>query len=371
MANIMRWGLLLLLLGWWGAGPGTASAAVQSNPNAPPPDTLVITSEPPGAAVTVLVDETDVFRIKAGQEFKPTDLQGVTPWQVKLTNNKMGRYFIEFKKGGYEPEYKQVDVEEVAAEGVSEGRKTAAKVLDIAGQAVGMFAKKSDKVQDGLSKGSQFLETDFGDGSPQLKFNPNPMHAVLKPQAPGAAQLATGAAPTPVDPKAGTFIPRDAADRTLARVQAPAAPQAPGQAQTAQAYEISCLFSSLVLEDQPVLAEVQRPICAKLGPAGKILVVQGEPQRLRCASLLQALEQQGKRISFSEGVMYLGEVMFNFEEGAYIVAREPGTLVGCGISRDDEESGGRPRTRKSKRASRKSEPPPEKVQGPADQEEDD
>jgi len=358
MAKIMKLGLMLLLMGLWGAGagPGTTPAAAQSQPADVAPVTLVITSEPPGAAVAILVDETDVFRIKAGQEFKPTGMQGVTPWQIKLKNNKMSRYFIEYKKDGYEPEYKQVDVEEVAAEGVSKERKTAATVLDIAGQALSMFKKVDPKVQDGIGMGSKVLETDMGDGSPQLKFSPNPVHALLKRQAPGAtAKPAPGAA----------------ADTTLAKVQDPTAPPAPGQTQTAQAYEIVCLFNSLVLDDKPVLAESQRPICAKFGPAGQTLVFQSELQRLRCASLLQALEQQGKRIAFSEGVLYLGEVAFQFEEGAYIVAREPGTLVGCGISRDDEESGGKRGTRKSKRELRESKTRQEKAQASADEEDDD
>jgi hypothetical protein len=355
MANILKLALALLWLG----NAGAASAAVQSNPNAPPPDTLVLTSEPPGAAVSVMVDETDVFRLKAGHEFKPTGQQGVTPWQVKLTNNKNGRYFLEFKKGGYEPEYRQVDVEEVAAEGGSEGRKTAARVLDIAGQAVSMFKKVDPRVQEGLSKGSQFLETELGDGAPQLKFSPNPVHVVLKPQA------ATATGPSSPVP-AGEW-----GDRPLARRQAPAAPAAPGPPQTAQAYMLSCLFSDLVLDDKPVLAEIQRPVCAKFDPAGKIVVVRGDPQRLRCTALLQALEHQGERIAFSEGVLYLGEVVFSFEEGAYIVARGPGNLVGCGISRDDGESGGKRGSRRGKKELSQIEAPPEEVQAPAAEEEDD
>ncbi len=357
MAKIMKLGLMLILMGLWGAGagPGTTPASAQSQPAEVATVTLVITSEPPGAAVAILVDETDVFRIKAGQEFKPTGMQGVTPWRVKLKNTKMGRYFIEYKKDGYEPEYKQVDVEEVAAEGVSKERQTAAKALDIAGQALSMFKKVDPKVQDGLGMGSKVLETDMG-GGPQLKFSPNPVHALLKRQASGAtAKPAPGAA----------------ADTTVAKVQPPTAPPAAAQTQTAQAHEIVCLFSSLVLDDKPVLAESQLPICAKFGPAGKILVFQGESQRLRCASLLQALEQQGKRITFSEGVLYLGEVTFQFEEGAYIVARGPDTLVGCGISRDDEESGGKRGTRRSKRELREIKTRQEKAQASADEEDDD
>ncbi len=342
MARPSKWGLRLLVIGLCGAGIFSATlAAAQGQPANVPPNTLVVTSDPPGATVTLWVDETDVFRIKAGDEFKNTGIRGTTPWQVNLKNNKMARYFIEYIKDGYEPITKQVDIEEAAVEGVSKERKAAAAVLGLAGQAAGIFSKDA-RVQDGIGMGSRAMETDYTGGGVQLQFSPNPVHVVLKRLTPGPAASAPGAAP---------------ADTTLAKVPAektPAKAPVPGQPQGAQAFVISCLFRSLVLDDKIVLAESQRPVTAKFGPVGEFLVMEGDPKKLRCEALLNDLIQKGMRVCFSKGLLYLGEFVFSFEDGAYIVYRDSGQLVGCGISIVDDEDDGKHKARKSKREQRKS-----------------
>lgn len=329
--------MLLLFTVFVGAGLATPPA-VQAQTSEVPPDTLVVTSVPPGAAAAVWVDAAD------GQELTNTGINGTTPWQVKLKNNKNCRYFIEISKEGYEPVTKQVDMEEVAVEGVGKRRKTAAAALGLAGQAAGIFSKDS-RIPDGLDLGSKVMETDVSGGGARLKFSPNPVHVVLKRTAPGAPPPAPSAA---APPQAG-------AETTPATAQPPAATPAASQSQTIQAYEIACLFSSLVLDDKIVLGEVQRPVAVKFGPAGEILVMQGEPKKLRCASLVSDLQEKGMRVSFSKGLLYLGDFTFSFEEGSYILSRRPGELVGCGIKilDDEKEVKDKGKARKNKRESKK------------------
>ncbi len=337
---------VLIYLVFSGAAAVLATpAAAQGQAMAVPPDTLVVTSEPSGATATVWVDAAD------GKEFTNTGIKGTTPWQVRLANNPNSRYFIEFIKDGYEPITTPVEVEAVQGPGVSQGRKTAAALIGLAGTAAGVFGK-DPRIAEGANLGSQVMETDMGP-STQLKFKPNPVHAVLQVKRaatpavnPSGAPPLTAAAAPPAG--AATAPPAVTAMAPPPGTAPPAGAARPGAAQTAQAFEISCLFSSLVLDDKIVLSEIQRPVAAKFGPAGQLLVIQDEAQRLRCAQLLGELQEKGKRICFSKGLLYLGEFTFSFEEGSYIVCRRPGELVGCGITILDDEQEGKSKTVKGK-----------------------
>jgi len=315
---MQRWFILALIaltLSGCASGRQTTGEAPADAPSSKLSVDLKVTSEPPGAQVEVLEPNDP-----QGTAYRKSGKQGVTPCQFTLEQNQPMKYFLEIKKAGYKTEKHDICLYENQGEG---GQK-AGNVIDKAGDL--LFSPALWVVAWAVKKipGSKYLTAD-----------PNPVTVTLASEA-----------AFPSKPSAPS-----------------ASPVIPPKSQTSQAVDLSCLFKSLSLSTAQEITGSGGPPVAKVVPLGTYAKLQDPSREFSCQALREELEKGGK-LAFFKGVLEMGNQVYHFQDGAFLVAKGPGKFLGCGITC-------RPLARAEEPVKEEVSPRGRKTQKPSDEDEED
>lgn len=244
---------------------------------------LKVTSEPPGAQVEVLEPNDP-----QGTAYRKSGKQGVTPCQFTLEQNQAMKYSLEIEKDGYKTEKHDICL----YEGQGEGGQKVGNVIGKAGDL--LIAPPLWIMAWAIKKipGGKYLTAD-----------PNPVNVTL-----------TSGAALPV------------------KAPAPPAPAAAAaKSPNVQTVDLSCLFKSLSLSTAQEIAGSGGPPVAKVVPLGNYVKLQDPSRDFSCQALREELEKGGK-LAFFKGSLEMGNQVYHFQDGAFIVAQGPGKFLGCGIT---------------------------------------
>jgi len=261
---------------------------------------LQVASEPSGAQVEVLEPDDP-----PGKTYLKTGKRGVTPCQFTLEQNQPMQYCLEFTKEGYKTEKQDIYL----YQGEGEGGKKVGHVIGKAGDLLiapplwilGWAIKKIP--------GGKYLEA-----------NPNPV----------TVTLVSGAALPPTSPTPPASVAKAVQPDSPVKAAGSAGG---GKSQNIQAMEFSCLFKSLSLSPSPAQENpgASAPIVARAVPLRIYVKLKDTSREFSCQALREELEKGGK-LAFFKGVLEMGNQVYHFQDGAFIVAQGPGKFLGCGIT---------------------------------------
>lgn len=133
---------------------------------------LEVSSEPSGATVTVMVDNLDP-KTREQTPYIKTSKNGITPCKLDIEQGKIGRFFIEFTKDGYQTEICKVTSGVAVSQPDHKAGKTVEKIGDV------LMSPLLSIIGGAMQSSGP---------SRSLKLSPNPLNVALNPVVKSASK---------------------------------------------------------------------------------------------------------------------------------------------------------------------------------------